>query len=865
MREMAVLNDTELEKLQGLSETEAAERLGRDGYNELEADRKTSVFRIVLSVLHEPMFILLVACGTLYLVLGDLREASMLLFFVFVIMGITIYQENKTEKALSALRDLSSPRALVIRNGQRRRIGGREVVADDLVILSEGDRVPADGRLLWSRNLSIDESLLTGESVPVSKSPAEGVSGEMPRPGGDDTPFVFSGTLVVQGQGICRIVCTGVRTEMGKIGHALSSIREEPTSLQKETGGVVKKVFAGAIVLCGAVIVGYGLARGQWVNGLLAGITLAMALLPEEFPVVLTIFLALGAWKLSRKKVLARRIATVETLGAATVLCVDKTGTLTENKMTLRRLYDAKSGLFLDVKKTSPGSLPEEFHTLVEYGILASKKDPFDPMEKALRELGVKTLEHTEHLHDRWDLVEEYPLSRELQALSHVWKGDEGQYTVASKGAPESVFDLCHLEETRKQELSKAVETLASEELRVLGVARAKFKRESLPGNQHDFHFEFLGLLGLADPVRETVPQAVKECHEAGIRIIMITGDYPSTARTIGRTIGLSGPEHVMTGAQLASMDEPALCEAVKTTNIFARVVPEQKLKIVNALKANGEITAMTGDGVNDAPALKAAHIGVAMGERGTDVAREAAGLVLVSDDFSNIVEAVRTGRKIYDNIRKAMAYIVSVHIPIAGLSLMPVFLGYPAILFPVHIVFLELIIDPTCTIVFEAEQEEPDIMRRRPRDPDKQLFSGKMLMLSFFQGLSSLLIVAAVYLIAVRHFGKSAEGFAEARTLAFVTLIVSNLCLILTNRSWTESIFTSMRQENKALPYVAVGAALLLLAVLYAPYLMSMFHFTYMHPSDFLLSIAAGVATIAWFELVKLSMRKRGGHLAQI
>ena len=858
-----MLSDEDILNLKGLSRADAELRIREDGYNELASSRKHGVFRIVLGVLHEPMFILLAACGTLYLLLGDIQEAAMLLGFVFVVMGITVYQENKTEKAISALRDLSAPRALVIREGERERIPGREVVRDDIVIVNEGDRVPADAVLLWSRSLMADESLLTGESVSVRKSGQSSTGTQTRRPGGDDNPFIYAGTLVVQGQGIARITATGSQTEMGKIGTALSSISEEPTILQKEIGRLVNTIFAVAVVLCAVVIAGYGLMRNNWIEGILAGITLAMAMLPEEFPVVLTIFLALGAWKMSRKQVLARRIATVETLGAATVLCVDKTGTLTQNRMSIRKLYTAEDFSYLDVTERKTTEIPESFHELVEYGILAGKKDPFDPMEKALRELGVKSLLNTEHLHDDWDLVEEYPLSRELLALSHVWKSDDGSLTVASKGAPESIFDLCHLTDAQKHELSSAVEEMAGEGLRVLGVARASCQKTTLPPNQHDFHFTFLGLLGLADPVRDTVPEALAECYRAGIRVVMITGDYPATARNIAKSIGFTRTDRVLTGAELESMAAAELKEAVNGTDIFARVVPEQKLLIVNALKANGEITAMTGDGVNDAPALKSAHIGVAMGERGTDVAREAAGLVLLSDNFTNIVYAVRTGRRIFDNLRKAMAYILSVHVPIAGLSLVPVLFGLPTILFPVHIVFLELIIDPACTIVFEAEPEESDIMRRKPRDPKLPLFSGRMLFLSILQGVSSLAVVCGVYFLALNIFGENSGGIIEARTLAFVTLIVSNLSLILTNRSWEMSMITSFKRKNTALLGVAGFAIGFLALVLYVPALRTLFHFSYLHPSDLLITLVAGVGTVAWFEGIKVLMNRRGAKLA--
>ncbi len=842
-----MLSELELQNLKGLSSAQVQERLKRDGFNELPSSQKRSIFKIILEVFREPMFLLLVACGTIYLILGDVGEALMLLGFVFVVMGITIYQEGKTERAIEALRDLSSPRALVIRDGIQTRIAGREVVKDDIIVLREGDRIPADAVLLWSMHLTADESLLTGESVPVHKIPADNVDIQSRRPGGDDLPFLYSGCLVVQGQGIARVIATGAETEIGKIGKVLTTIENEQTLLQKETGKVVKVIFLIAIVLCLIVVVVYGLTRGEWLKGILSGITLAMAILPEEFPVVLTIFLALGAWRISRKGVLTRRVAAVEILGAATVLCVDKTGTLTQNRMSIKKLFS--NGKFCDVKTDRDFTLPEDFHEVVEYGILASKKDPFDPMDKALNELGHKALYDTEHLHN-WPLIEEYPLSREIRALSNAWETADGAgYIVSAKGAPEAIADLCHLSADKKESLAKAINVMAGEGLRVLGVARAYFEKQKLPKSQHDFDFSLVGLIAMADPVRDTVPMAIEECHNAGIRVVMITGDYPATASNIARQIGLNNPDNVITGPELEKLTPEKLAERIRTVNIFARVVPEQKLLIVDALKANGEVVAMTGDGVNDAPALKSSHIGVAMGERGTDVARESSDLVLLKDDFTSIVDAVKMGRRIFDNLRKATAYIISVHVPIAGSSLIPVLLGWPIILYPVHIVFLELIIDPACSIVFEAEAEESNIMSRPPRSPKTSMFSRGLVILSLLQGLFSLLVVTVVFKIA-QGLGQSE---ANARTLAFTTLVISNLCLILSNRSWSRSILRSLLVPNKALIWVIGGAVLFLGLAIYVPILQKLFHFQQLHGVDILISLAAGVLSVIWFEIVKV------------
>ncbi|MES2789054.1 MAG: cation-translocating P-type ATPase [Planctomycetota bacterium] len=836
----------DLSKLTGLTTSEAAQRLQTDGFNELPSQRQRGLLTLAWNVAREPMFLLLLACGGVYLLLGEPGEAAMLLGFVFVVMGITLYQERKTERAMEALRDLSSPRALVLRDGQQRRIPGREVVRDDVIIVAEGDRVPADAVLSWCSNCSADESLLTGESVPVRKTVWDGVQ-QQERPGGDDLPFIFSGSLVVQGQGVAKVLRTGSRTEMGKIGVALQSIEAEDTLLQREVDSLVRKLAIFGIGLCALVIVIYGVTRHDWLNGLLAGITLAMAMLPEEFPVVLTIFLALGAWRLSKQQVLTRRVAAIETLGAATVLCVDKTGTLTMNRMAIRHLVTATRTL--DLEQLTAGPLPEDLHELVEFGILASQRNPFDPMERAFLQLGQDFLSNTEHLHGDWELVREYPLSPELLALSHVWKSPGGsEYVVASKGAPEAIADLCHMESDQQAQMASQVNALADTGLRVLGVARGVFRHSDLPGDQHDFVFEFLGLVGLAEPLRPTVAPAVQECYSAGMRVLMITGDHAATAQSIARQIGLTPVDQIMTGPELEAMDETTLRERLRTVSIFARMVPEQKLRLVQALKANGEIVAMTGDGVNDAPALKAAHIGIAMGGRGTDVAREASSIVLLDDDFSSIVRAVRMGRRIYDHLRKAMTYIVASHVPIAGMTLLPVIFRWPSVLLPVHILFLELLIDPACSVAFEAEPEEPDIMQRPPRPPNEKLFDGWLFGLGLVQGTSVLVIVLTVFLVALyRNLGED-----DARTLAFTTLILANLGLILVNRSWSRTVLDTLRTPNNALWGVVLGCVIFLTCVLYVPFARRLFHFSTLHINDLLICLGSGILSILWFELVK-------------
>jgi P-type Ca2+ transporter type 2C len=612
----------------GLSAQAAIVLLEQDGHNELPSTQARSLFAIAWGTIQDPIFLLLVGGGVIYWGLGDLQEALILLGFVLFLMGISLYQEGKTEHAIAALRDLSSPRALVIRDGQRQRIAGRDVVRGDVCILAEGDRVPADAIVLSCSNLSTDESLLTGESLPVRKIAAVGKV-EMARPGGDALPFVYSGTLVVQGQGIIQVQAIGAQTEMGKIGNALQTVKPEATRLQREMNRLVSRLFGIALALCVAIVVIYGFTTGDWLKGLLAGITLAMAILPNEFPVVVTIFLALGAWRISQHHVLARRVAAVETIGAATVLCVDKTGTLTLNQMAVQQLWaceDFAASAPYDLGLQAAAPLPEALHQLVEFCILASQRDPFDPMEKAFKQLGNRYLANTEHLHHDWKLLREYPLSPDLLAMSHVWQSADGkQYEIAAKGAPEAIADLCHFTAEQQRILAAQVSAIAAAGLRVLGVAKVALLAAPpaflpphpsidpghLPDQQHDFPFQFLGLVGLSDPVRPTVAAAIQECYTAGIRVVMITGDYPVTAQAIARQIGLTQAGEILTGAQLDQMSDTELKQQIQNTNIFARAVPEQKLRIVNALKDKGEVVAMTGDWDCDGAARDGCGAGV--------------------------------------------------------------------------------------------------------------------------------------------------------------------------------------------------------------------------------------------------------------
>lgn len=868
---------------QGLSAAQVAQRLAEDGPNALPGGQHRSLLSIAVETVREPMFLLLLAAGTLYMVFGDLQEGVTLFGFVLVTLGLTLYQEGKTERAIEALRDLTSPRALVIRDGQPLRIAGRDVVRGDLLKLSEGERVAADALLVSSDGLRADESLLTGEAVPVGKRVAlpdelaasavnaTAAAANAPRvaPGGDDLPSVYAGTLIVQGHALARVTATGPRSEIGRIGSALGQVEAEPSPLQKQTATLVRNLALLALAMSLALVLVHGLVQGDWLQALLAGIALAMAMLPEEYPVVLTVFPAFGARRLAKDGVLTRRINAIETLGATTVLCSDKTGTLTENRMTVTHL--AAGGVDLADRLTLAGvaanDLPEAFHALVEGAILASVVDPFDPMEKAFHQLGERFLAGTEHLHRDWRLVQTYALSPALRAMSHVWAaaGAAGRQTVAAKGAPEAVMDLCHLDAAQQARIASVVNDLAASGLRVLAVARGSFMGQDWPASEHDFEFEFIGLLGLADPVRAEVPAAVAECRAAGIRVVMITGDYPATARAIAQQAGIVGaagmaetapPSDLLSGDEIATLSDDALRERMASVSICARIAPDQKLRIVQALKARGDIVAMTGDGVNDAPALRAAHVGVAMGGRGTDVARESASLVLVDDNFAAIVAAVRVGRRIFDNLRKAMSYILAVHVPIAGMAMLPVLFGWPALLYPMHIALLELIIDPACSMAFEAEPAESDVMQRPPRDATAPLFGGATLWLALVQGLGVLAAVLGAFAWASPRIPE-----AEARAFAFATLVVGNLALILSNRSDTRSLWATLHTPNRTL-WAVVGLALaLLLAALYLPWAVTVLRFAPLPAHELAAACALGLLSVLWFEGIKWARRRAQGR----
>jgi Ca2+-transporting ATPase len=813
----------------GLRTEDVKQRLEQYGYNELPSSKSKNILHIALEVVKEPMFLLLLACGTLYIILGDLHEGIILLSTIFIIIAITFFQYRKTERALEALKKLSAPRVLVIRDGIETRIAGREVVPGDIIVVNEGDRIPADATVTEGVNLSVDESILTGESLPVEKE------------AGDKHSSLYSGTLVVRGKGIALVRTTGLNAQLGKISVSLKDVQEEPTRLQKEMKMLIRRLATIGIFLSISVVVLFYLTRGDFIRSLLNGLSASMAILPEEFPVVLTVFLALGAWRLSKKNVLTRKPSAIESLGSATALCSDKTGTITQNKMEVVSLYDGNT----IINKSDYNNSKLVISELVKIVKQASGDNSVDPMEKAIHQLHLSLLEE-----DRTDhtLLKEYPLSKELLAMTRVLQNaTTGSVSASAKGAPETIFGLCKLSESEKAVHLKIVNQMAEKGYRVLGVAGSPSAKD-LPEDQTGFRFQFKGLIALEDPIRPEVPKAIKECEQAGIKVIMITGDFPTTAKSIGQQAGLN-VTNVISGNELESLTNEELRIKIKEANIFARVVPEQKLRIVQALKANGEIVAMTGDGVNDAPALKAAHIGIAMGNKGTDVAREASSLVLLDDNFASIVGAIRLGRRIFDNLQKAMSYIIAIHIPIIGLTLIPSFItSLPLFLLPLHIVFMELIIDPVCSIAFESEQEEKDIMFRPPRNPDKKFFGSRQMLFSVFQGTLLLSMVLVIYFLSKNegHTG------GEIRAITFSTLLIGNIVLTLTNLSKTRNFISVIREGNRSAMLILSGAIIMLFAVISNPALQYTFSFEFPGYSHFVPALIGAGSILLILELIK-------------
>jgi Ca2+-transporting ATPase len=816
----------------GLTSLEAARLLTEFGPNSVESDTSRSRLSEAFAVLREPMLLLLLAAGLISFFLADLTDAILLMFTVVIVLGISIYQQRRTNRALAALKELTAPLAHVVRDGLEVRISSRDVVPGDLIILSEGDRVVADAELVTVSSLEFDESLLTGESIPITKGTGE---------------IAFTGSLAVRGHGRARVIATGNETELGKIGKSIESIPYTRTHLQQSIDSIVRAIGGVALLTVIAIVIIYGVTRGNWLEGGIAAIAAAMALIPEEFPVILTLFMALGAWRMARVRVIARQAPAIEALGSVTVLCVDKTGTLTRNEMTVSEVQIDHRVIPAHEAVDSEDGLQ-----LLRIASLAAPKTPFDPMDKAFR-----ALVDIEVITEGLISVAEFPVIKERLAYIHIWQQGPS-LLVAAKGAPEHIAKLCGIEGIAIEEINQRVMSAGEKGLRVIAVATAVGeigKTESIEG----FEFQFLGLTFLKDPIRAGVPASVRECVTAGIRTIMITGDHPTTAKSIAQEIGLDHPNDVLTGSQLSILSDDELSEHVRRCQVFARVTPGDKLRLIRALQANGEIVAMTGDGINDAPALRAADIGIAMGGRGTDVAREAAHLIITDDDFTSIVAGVRRGRAIYANIQKAMTYVIAIHIPIFGMALVPVLVAdWPLILVPALIAFHEVIIDPASSIAFEIESPDPKIMSQPPRKPRSGIFDRREMLLALLQGLSIFALVFAIFI------GNIASNTSEEkiRSLTFAALVIANVVLILINRSRTLTLWEALvKRRNVAIPWLIIGAMTLLLMLLNIPLLRDAFDLASLEWREYLLLLALSYLSVSWLDLHKIITGRGSGQ----
>jgi Ca2+-transporting ATPase len=796
----------------GISEVTAQKRLEEEGQNILPNAGGKSVRRLVFEVLTEPMVLLLVACGALYSLIGEPAEAIMLLFSLVLMVALTLIQSFRSERALSKLRELAAPRALVVRDGVARRIPGADVVRGDFVILNEGDRIPADGVLAEGESLLVDESLLTGESAAVIKD--------------QDHSGLYGGTVVVQGHGTMNVEKIGSKSELGHIGAALLSPSSGRTVLQQEVRKLVGTIFRISIAVSGILALVYAHNRNDPLGGLLLGLSLAMAILPNEIPAVLTIFFAMGASRMARFGVISRNSASIENLGAVSVLCADKTGTLTLNQMSVDTIWTPEG----EWRRPGTGrlvELPESVHEAMEYAVLASRSETVEPMEIALHSLAHETLRETEHLHPEWISVREYPV-RAGWMMSQAWQQGEGaNHVIGAKGAPEAVLPLCELDQNSRAAVQERVKSMAGAGLRVLAVAKASYPGSDLPEHQEKIIFRFVGLLGLKDPLRPEAREFTDECERLGVRVVMMTGDHPATALAIARELGIDSGAPPITGEELNALTDIQLKEKLPQVRIFSRVKPEQKLRIVKAYQELGERVGMTGDGVNDAPALKRADVGIAMGGRGTDVAREAAHLVLLRDDFGSILAAIKLGREMRENLRDAFRYILSIHVPVIGLSILPVLMNLPLILLPVHIAFLHIWVEPVSSIAFEGESQKNRPLGTRAAP----LFDSKALGETLFRGARILAALLIVYVFAW-YRGK---GEWDTRGLTFTTLLFSNLGLLL---------IPVVRKSLRKRVWIGIGLGTIssYFLMLQLPVVRNLLRVNPLHPVDLMVCALLGV-----------------------
>jgi len=819
----------------GLTAREINESKIANGRNEISSKQNT-ILAIIVDLVKEPMLILLIAASIIYFITGNAGDGFFMVAAIVVVTGISLFQESRSKKALEKLRSLTQPLCRVIRDRKIQTISKEEVVVGDYIIVEEGTSIPADGTIIQSNDFSVNESILTGESLPVQKESSV-------------QKYVFQGTLVVSGLAVCQITAVGMNTALGKIGTTLERIKKEETPLQKQIGNFVKKMAVAGIVIFLIVWSINFFESHDLLASLLKALTLAMSILPEEIPVAFTTFMALGAWRLMKLGVVIKNTSTVETLGSASIICLDKTGTITENRMQLTKVFSLSDNAITDaVNGTSS-------HDVITAAMWASEPIPFDPMEIALHEAYGKMSSADER--GNFKMVHEYPLGGKPPMMTHVFENAAGLRIVAAKGAPEAMLNVSDVTPEERMMISDAIKSLAQEGYRVLGVGTSKFAGDAFPQQQQNLSFTFLGLVAFYDPPKENIREVLNSFYRAGIQIKIITGDNAATTSTIARQINFVGHEKAISGDELMKFSDDILNKKVMEYNIFTRMFPDAKLRIINALKANGHIVAMTGDGVNDGPALKTAHISIAMGKKGSEIAKEVSSIVLADDDLGRMVDAIAMGRKIYGNLKKAIQYIISIHIPIILTVFIPLVLGwaYPAIFTPVHVIFLELIMGPTCSIIYENEPMEENAMIQKPRPFSTTFFSLSELSVSIIQGLGITLGTLLIYQYAFQNFNSE----LITRTMVFTTLITANICLTLVNRSFYYSIFTTIQYKNNLVAGIITITILLTSTFIFVKPLSAFFQLTSLNMNQLMIAAFTGVISVIWFELVKLYKRRNG------
>lgn len=824
--------------ISGLSNDEVIASRKKNGSNSLAHQHKNHFLISLLEMLKEPMFILLAAAAGIYYISGDYGDGIFMTIAILFVAAISLFQEARSRNAIDALKKLSQPKSKVIRNNEILEIPSQEIVLGDFIQVEEGTFIPADAVIVQSNDFSVNESILTGESLSVFKSETL------------ETNHVFQGTTVATGLAICKVTAIGNQTSLGKIGKSLEEIVEEKTPLQIQITNFVKKMSIIGLVTFG-IVWGINFYQSQSVlDSLLKALTIAMSVIPEEIPVAFTTFMALGAWRLMKMGIITKQTKTVETLGSATVICTDKTGTITENKMSLAQLYLFNSNNITNTNE----KLNPEAQEVLSYAMWSSEPIPFDAMEIAVHEAYAKL----ESLDERpnFKLVHEYPLGGKPPMMTHVFEDNNGKRIIAAKGAPEALIEVSNLNDTEKKQVIAAMEIMAKEGYRILGVGVADFSGKDYPKTQQEFKFLFKGLVAFYDPPKANIQEVFETFYKAGIQVKIVTGDNAATTSTIARQVGFKDADKVLNGDELMEMDETTLKTKVMETAIFTRMFPEAKLKIIQALKDNNQIVAMTGDGVNDGPALKSAHIGIAMGKKGTEIAKQAANLILIDDDFSKMTDAIAMGRKIYLNLKKAIQYIISIHIPIILIVFIPLALGwiYPNIFTPVHIIFLEIIMGPTCSIIYENEPMEQNLMLQKPRPLTSTFFNLKEITISILQGLVITIGLLLVYQYCIYH------GLSESatRTSIFIALIASNVFLTLANRSFYYSIFTTIRYKNN-LVLLIIGITILMTSLLlFVPIFSKFFLFEKIDLAQIGVCVLVGFISVMWIEIYKLFKRRK-------